>query len=291
MPSLADCIRLACRAEVLARKPGNVHPEAAFDDLRAADFLRAADAASPWLAEAGRLGVGRAVFEAVRATRECCASNVNLGICLLIAPCAAADRDHDFRESIEQVLAGLTIDDAAWVYRAIRVAAPGGLGEANEQDVAEEPTVTLRDAMQLAAVRDGVAAQYANGFRDVRDIGVRNLVAAAPQGVETAIVLAHLNFMAAMPDTLIARKCGEAVARESAEKARAVLNAGWPSPDAQPHFEEFDVWLRADGHRRNPGTSADLVAASLFVALWWMAIDPARLDQWIAGRVSTCPLD
>ena len=30
---------------------------------------------------------------------------------------------------------------------------------------------------------------------------------------------------------------------------------------------EFDFWLRQDGHRRNPGTSADLVAAGLFVSL------------------------
>ena len=31
-------------------------------------------------------------------------------------------------------------------------------------------------------------------------------------------------------------------------------------------FREFDAWLRADGHRRNPGTTADLIAASLFAA-------------------------
>jgi triphosphoribosyl-dephospho-CoA synthase len=30
---------------------------------------------------------------------------------------------------------------------------------------------------------------------------------------------------------------------------------------------ELDFWLRSDGHRRNPGTTADLIAAGLFVGL------------------------
>jgi hypothetical protein len=30
---------------------------------------------------------------------------------------------------------------------------------------------------------------------------------------------------------------------------------------------ELDAWLRAEGNGRNPGTSADLVTACLFVAL------------------------
>jgi len=30
---------------------------------------------------------------------------------------------------------------------------------------------------------------------------------------------------------------------------------------------ELDQWLRTDGHQRNPGTSADLIAAGLFAAM------------------------
>ena len=30
---------------------------------------------------------------------------------------------------------------------------------------------------------------------------------------------------------------------------------------------ELDAWLRAEGNRRNPGTTADLVTACLFIAL------------------------
>ena len=73
--------------------------------------------------------------------------------------------------------------------------------------------------------------------------------------------------MAAQPDTLIQRKCGQDIAVESAERAQIVIDAGWPNGDsAAQKFEALDKWLRADGNRRNPGTSADLVCGGLFVA-------------------------
>jgi triphosphoribosyl-dephospho-CoA synthase len=60
-------------------------------------------------------------------------------------------------------------------------------------------------------------------------------------------------------DTLIARKGGPAIADEAQARAQAVL-AG------QQSMDELDTWLRTDGHRRNPGTTADLVCATLFLA-------------------------
>jgi triphosphoribosyl-dephospho-CoA synthase len=279
--ALTDCLRLACYAEVLARKPGNVHPDARFDDLDFEDFLTSAEAAAPELARAAEVGIGRAIHDAVAATRRLIATNTNLGICLLLAPCAAADSQQPFRPAIRSVLDALTVEDARWVYRAIRVASPGGLGKADDQDVADEPTVTLTEAMQIAADRDSVALQYANGFCDVATIGVEALTAGVPQGIESAIVGAHLRFMADLPDTLIARKCGRDVAVESARRARAVLDAGFPATAANDQLRELDLWLRVDGHRRNPGTSADLVAASLFVAMRWERLKSSIVKRWV----------
>jgi triphosphoribosyl-dephospho-CoA synthase len=46
------------------------------------------------------------------------------------------------------------------------------------------------------------------------------------------------------------------------------LASGEPeSADYQAAAAELDFWLRSDGHRRNPGTTADLVATGLFVLL------------------------
>ena len=53
------------------------------------------------------------------------------------------------------------------------------------------------------------------------------------------------------------------VAREASKRAASVLKS-----DMTPReLARFDRWLRADGHRRNPGTTADLIAACLFVCL------------------------
>ncbi|HVJ67758.1 MAG TPA: triphosphoribosyl-dephospho-CoA synthase [Caulifigura sp.] len=277
---LADLIRLACQAEVLARKPGNVHPDASFDDLTAADFLVAAEVVAPVLSRSAELGIGRAVDEAIRATRERIATNANLGICLLMAPIAAAiARGGDLRSRLAEVLNGLSIDDATWAYRAIRRAAPGGLGESSEQDVADEPTVTLMEAMSLAAGRDGVARQYATGFSDVFEIGVPSIAEFMGHGPETAIVAAHLHLMAVRPDTLIERKCGPDTARHSAELAADVLRHGWPAGGADK-LEALDRWLRADGHRRNPGTTADLVAATILTALLQSVLNVETTQRW-----------
>ncbi len=267
---LSDAIRRACVLEATAAKPGNVHPGASFADLTFADFVRSADAVAPVLARSAELGVGRAIFEAVQATRVVVTSNTNLGIVLLLAPLAAVPLDRTLKDGISDVLNQLTRDDAAWVYRAIRLAQPGGLGSAESEDVATEPTGTLREVMQLAADRDGVAAQYANGFAWVLDEGAPFLIA-SPNFVthpEQVVLELQLRLLAAHPDTLIARKCGAGVAEEVSRRAREVLNAGELETNAGHHLlADFDRWLRADGNRRNPGTTADLIAACLFAAL------------------------
>ncbi|MFQ5732331.1 MAG: triphosphoribosyl-dephospho-CoA synthase [Planctomycetaceae bacterium] len=270
-PPITEWIRAACLLECTARKPGNVHPQAAFDDVCHADFVKSADVAAPILADASARGVGFCVLEAVRATRDVVGKNTNLGIALLIAPLAAADVSRTLREGVGKILLDLTAEDAAMVYEAIRLADPGGLGRVETGDVARPPTGTLLEMMQLAADRDSVAAQYARGFSDVLTDGVECLgetVAWFPARWEDAIVRLHLEFMAGIPDTLISRKCGSEIAAESARRARQILAAGWPDDERSRRLlRNFDGWLRADGHRRNPGTTADLVTATLYAAM------------------------
>ena len=271
---LAEAIRLACVMEASAAKPGNVHPQASFSDLTFDDFVRSSVAASPVLARAAQIGVGQSVFQAIEATRAVVKSNTNLGIVLLIAPLAAVPLNRPLREGIGDVLGRLTRDDAVWVYRAIRLAQPGSLGTAEDQDIANEPTETLAEVMKLAAGRDGVAAQYANRFAWVLDEGLSFLASVGEdfgQHWEAAIIELHLRLLAKHPDTLIARKCGESVAAEASRLARRCLpeRGGLPLEleERTRRIGEFDQWLRGDGHRRNPGTTADLVAACLFAAL------------------------
>jgi triphosphoribosyl-dephospho-CoA synthase len=275
-PSVGRCAELACLIEATARKPGNVHPGASFADMTYDDFVRSAHAIAPVMEDAAGLGVGRTVLEAVRETRKVTSANTNLGIILLLAPLAAVPPGKPFLRGVGRILRAATVRDAELVYEAIRLANPGGMGKSARQDVSRPPTVTLLEAMRLAADRDGIARQYAYAFRDVLDLGVYDLHRTAAQEIwpwEECVIDAFLGQMEYHPDTLIMRKAGLEVAAEAGRRASKIRDLlhnrdGDPrSEAADAALAEFDAWLRADGNRRNPGTSADLTAASLFVAL------------------------
>lgn len=261
----------ACLIEAMARKPGNVHPGAGFEGDSVLDYLISAAAIGPAFDAIGAGGVGRCVLAAVRATHAAVNKNTNLGMILLLAPMAAARSAGAgaFRDRLRGVLRSLTVADARDAYAAIALAAPGGLGRAAEQDVeAGPPTVTLLEAMRLAADRDLVARQYATDYDDVFEVGYPALTGwlGAGRSLEMAIVGCYLRMLANRPDTLIARKRGVELAAEASRRASAVLAGGWP--DARPDpADDLDRWLRADGHARNPGATADLAAAVIFLAL------------------------
>ena len=282
MIRLAEAFQTACIWEAVARKVGNVHRRADFADTGLTDFLLSAAAAARVFDAAAVNPVGLTVELATRATREAVGQNTNLGIILALAPLAAAPRAVPLRGAVREVLDGLTVDDAARAYHAIRLANPGGLGTAAEQDVRQRPTIDLREAMALAADRDLIARQYANGFADVLDFGVPELTGALARtgSVEAAVVECHLRWLARFPDSLIARKCGLAVAEDVGRRASDVLALGLQTAEGRHAGRELDAHLRSDGNRLNPGTSADLVAASLFVVLREDKVRPSAVFRW-----------
>ena len=248
-------VQTACVWEVTSRKIGNVHRLADFAATGLTDFLLSAAAiAIPFSDRCGR-GIGLAIWSAVEETRTMVGQNTNLGIILLSAPLVAVPRSLPAREAITSVLNGLTVEDASCVYKAIRIASPGGLGDAPEQDVRDEPTVTLLEAMTLAADRDMVARQYANGFADVFDFGVPAFLDALARFgcVEAAIVDSQLKWLATYPDSLIARKNGLAVAEDVQRRAIEVQRLGGiASPEGRRAGVALDKHLRSDGNKLNP---------------------------------------
>jgi triphosphoribosyl-dephospho-CoA synthase len=268
--SIGQCATLACLLEATAPKVGNVHRGADFHDLSFTDFTVAGVAIGPAMEDAQVSGVGRAVLSAIEATRGLVETNVNLGIALLLAPLAAVPREQDLASGVKQVLAGLSAEDCRLVYEAIRLAKPGGMGEVEEMDVAEAPPENLLDAMRVAADRDLIARQYVTDFELVLGDVLPRLVAGQQRGwsLTTSILRTHLELLAQYGDSLIARKCGDETAKRVAVMAQQVLDAGGPD-DENYHaaMSDFDFWLRSDGNRRNPGTTADLIAAALFAGL------------------------
>ena len=264
--------QLACLLEVSAPKPGNVSPGRHFHDTRYEDFLASAVAIGPALAAAGENPLGTTIRRAVEATLRWTRSNTNLGIVLLLVPLArAALREGaSLRARLRTVLAETTVTDAGEVYAAIRRARPGGLGEAKAEDVAGAPTVSLRDAMALAAERDAIAREYVTDFALTFETGVPAVLAARREGLawSDTVVEAYLALLDATPDTHIARKLGAAEATAISLQARKVRAAGGTrSPEGRRALGLLDAKLRDQRNRRNPGTTADLTCAALFVVI------------------------
>lgn len=277
-------ITTACQWECVARKPGNVNRSRDFPDASLPDFLVSASVIGPILAAAGSRGVGAAIHSACADTRARVGTNTNLGLVLALAPLAAVPEGKPLRDGVGRVLANLDRDDAKWAFQGIAIANPGGLGSAPEQDVLSTPTSTLLEAMRLASHRDTIARQYANGFSDIFETGLPTLGGGLQETgtLEGAIVLLHLHLMSLIPDTHIARRSGMAVAEEAGERAAEVARAGWPKrSEGWKALSRFDAWLREPGTKRNPGTTADLVGATLYVALAEGILDlPCRFPWW-----------
>lgn len=266
----------ACALDVAVRKPGNVSAASPGHGMAAPLFLASAEAARHDLFAPGA-SVGTRIERAVEATLAVAGCNTNLGIVLLCAPvalaferCAATPPDAaSLRRALRQVLDALDLDDARAAYRAIAAANPGGLGRTEAQDVAAGPTVGLQEAMRLAADRDRIARQYATGHADLFDTGLAALArqTAPPRPVDAAAVQAlFLAFLGRWPDSHIVRKFGVAVAQAVTDEAAPWLQRaenGEPVGD-DPSFAAWDEDLKARG--LNPGTSADLTVATLFIA-------------------------
>jgi triphosphoribosyl-dephospho-CoA synthase len=264
--------QLACLLEASAPKPGNVSPGRHFHDTRYEDFLASAVAIGPALAGAGELPLGTTIRRAVEATLRWTRSNTNLGIVLLLAPLARAAlrSGSSLRERLRSVLAETTVTDAGEVYAAIRRARPGGLGQSKSEDVAAAPTVSLREAMRLAADRDAIAREYVTDFALTFEVGVPAVLSARKDALpwSDAVVEAYLALLDASPDTHIARKLGAQEAAAISGRAREVLGAGGTrSPQGREALAQLDSELRDQRNRRNPGTTADLTCAALFVVI------------------------
>jgi triphosphoribosyl-dephospho-CoA synthase len=265
---IASAFEEACRDELDAPKPGNVHVFADDRRLDVEDFERSAAAASGALTASGQR-VGPRILGAVEATASAVNTNTNLGIILLCAPLAAAAeiKSHNLRHSLSKVLKGLSRDDAQLAFRAIVRASPAGLGRVGRHDVFAPSTGSLLEAMAEAADRDRVAQQYVTDFADIFERGEPLLVATLARSADLrlATLVTYLDFLAAFPDSHIVRKYGPSVAGRTREQAKPLATAGRKAARLQDVLAPVLAWdAELKKANINPGTSADLTVATLF---------------------------
>ena len=256
-------------AELEALKPGNVHIFADGHGMTVQDFIMSAEAASKVIAKPG-LSLGERILSSVEATQKVVNCNTNLGVILLCAPliqAALLPSSDTFSEKLSGVLANTTVSDAEHAFAAIRLAKPAGLGESEQYDVHQAANCTLLQAMLEAAPRDMVAQQYANNYVNVVDgLAHYQQMIIQWQRPAWAVTALHLHFMARFLDSHIVRKYGETVARlvqEEAAAHEAELLKAYNPKNYQAPLLRFDAELKKRG--LNPGTSADLTVATLFL--------------------------
>ncbi len=259
----------ACEYDVTAFKPGNVSIFSEGHGMTVADFRNSAVVSEPMLIDVN-FSVGEKIYRAVQASWNKVGCNTNLGIILLCAPMIQAAQDWSktgsFKAHLQQVLDSTTQQDADWVYRAIRLVSPGGLGQSEEQDVQLAPEVTLTEAMGIACERDRIAWQYVNCFKDVLDFGLKRYHMAFNRwgDVNWAVAVVYIGLLMHIPDSHIERKFGNkynGLVRTRMTVLDEALSKTERPEQVNQLLHDIDAEFKSLGI--NPGTTADLTVATL----------------------------
>ncbi|NOQ76955.1 MAG: triphosphoribosyl-dephospho-CoA synthase [Methylococcaceae bacterium] len=263
----------ACICDVQAFKPGNVSVYNEGHDMTVDDFILSAEVSASAIADVN-YSLGEKIYYAVKATRDAVGCNTNLGIILLCAPlCQAAyqqQQGQTLRESLKQVLESTSIDDANWVFKAITLAAPGGLGESNDQDVSEQAMVSLTQAMEIASEKDRIALQYITNYKDIFEFAVLRYNDANVRFDDQAWAASAVftGLLSKFPDSHIERKYGDKysgwVRKQIITVDDALLDTNNPE-QLLPMLHEVDRAFKDKGI--NPGTTADLTVATVLIIL------------------------
>lgn len=266
---------MACIFEATAPKPGNVHCNAAFPDLSYEDLIAAAIAIGPVFENPKKKRLGEVILEAVQQSCLVTDSNANLGIILAIAPLAVMESSLWLRamepnfvsllsSNVSSYLRNLSSQDSREIWRAISLARPGGMGNVLKHDLSGPPPQNIVSAMLESAESDHIAKMWSSGYSDVLEDILSDLTHNLSQSDNwrVGIVDTFMRQLARSPDSHISRRHGEKVAFQVSAQAAAILKMNYTE---NPHvLQQFDCSLRAPV-RINPGTTADLIAAALYI--------------------------
>ena len=259
----------ACELELQTFKPGNVSVYADGHDMVVDDFRLSAKVSAQSIANP-KYSLGEKIYYAVRQTREAVGCNTNLGILLLAAPLFEAVKyltvSVSLQQAVERVLKETTLADANWVFKAIALANPGGLGHSEHQDVHREASVTLVEAMDLAKDKDRIAAQYAMGYKDIFTVAILMYNSSMDRCCDprVASLSVYAGLLSHFPDSHIERKYGKKYSDLVQNKMENIAIRLLGSDDFSAIEETlYEIDSEFKGLGINPGTTADLTVTTL----------------------------
>lgn len=290
-----NIVRAAQLASVLEvtgyPKPGNVHRTHDFNDMKYEDFLVSAivvgDIIRKTAIRAGKtinnhnfssIKIGELILEAVTETNKWVKTNTNLGIMMLVIPITAAaaisPEFSSLRTNIVKIMGDTTPEDAVNLYKAINIAEAGGMGEQKDLDVSSEDSqkellekeITMFDVLEISAKWDQLAKELTTSMPAIFEVGYPTYKKLREEyDYNYACVGTFLKLLSIFPDTLISRKVGIEKAKILSQKAEEIINNGLLNASTISSLNKLDKKLNE--LKLNPGTTADLTAASIMVAI------------------------
>jgi len=295
---IAARITLGLILEVSAYpKPGNVHRLRDFPDTRFEDFLISGVISYRYIRQAilrGRRRVpskvlyGDLIYNAVNKSMNIHGGgNTHLGSLLMLVPIAVAI-GYNIKTGLKKLdikaLLNLaskyvelysTIDDAIYLYKAVRVVKPSYI--TNKDKTGEYPSVYTKDyrkvlkerkikfwdALLASRNRDVIASEITSGYPLTYEV-VEYIRDKLSRGIDwnAVIVDAFLYVLSKGVDTMVIRKFGDDIMREVSLKAHEVLEAGGVESElGMKKAVELDDELFSRGI--NPGSTADIIAAAI----------------------------
>lgn len=294
---ISQCLQLGLLLEVSAKKPGNVTSLSGFESTRYEHFLSSTVACFPSFEVAAfrgnlisegklsneKLGIGKIIKDCIfdiSAWQK--GGNTLLGAVILCVPIAAAAGMTNFEETIDlvqlrlnlkKIVESTTAIDAVHLYETINKVNPGGLNDAPDLDLNSpeskkrliQEDISLYEVFQIASSYDSICFEWVNNYPITMDVAYPFLLdQLCNQDLNKAIVHTFLKVLSLYPDTLISRKVGKKISKEISLEANQILVLGGLKTKAgQMELARFDKKLRKNGNKLNPGTTADLVAATL----------------------------
>ena len=291
---IAKTAQIASVLEVSGHpKPGNVHRTQDFHDMVFEDFLISGVVIGDIMKKAaqkglkygedpdlfGKIGVGKLIKEAVLETDKWIANNTNLGIIMLLTPLSAAagmsNETSEVQENVDRIMRATTPKDAVNLYDAINIADAGGMGETDDLDVGSDDAkkqlidrnINMFDVLELSSEWDMLAYELTRTMPITFEIGYPTFTGVKETNdINKATVQTFLTILSIYSDTLIARKFDIETAQKVSEDASLIISEGGVLTDeGMEMLKDFDKDLVEKN--LNPGTTADLTASSIMVAL------------------------
>lgn len=283
--------QIACCLEVSSFKPGNVHRNRDYRDIKYHHFINSGIAFGNVVYEASQddKNVGLYIKKAVIESRKWSPTNANLGIIMLHIPIAMAAgkldnfNKNELKKNLKKIAENTTVEDAINVYDAINIAmayvnkpkrGPDVTSEDAKRELIEKG-LTLLDVYKISAEWDNISKEWVDNFKiSFEGYELLKKYYKELNNINLAVTKTFLNILAEYPDTLIARKKGFETALEVSKMAKDVLKNF-----NEQKVKEFDNYLAKDGNKLNPGTTADLIASSLMIFIL-DRIDSGKTILW-----------